>query len=215
MTPKIHIICKDSGGDITRNPYINKFLKNEKLVYYAKKGTPVVKLGSGSPKVMVTAGVHGDELPPQLAAVRLIEFLKNCKLDGTVYVIPFVAPKSTMENVRNLRGKDLNRLSHCEGTITNHVLNFALSHADALADFHSTEIGGNPGEESVFCSKNPCMDSFILGSFIAQKISAKLICHEKAGEKYRGALEDECNLRYLPAVTCEVVSKKGKADEKV
>ena len=34
--------------------------------------------------------------------------------------------------------------------------------------------------------------------------------YKKAGSEYPGALEDEVNLKGIPAVTCEVISPHGK-----
>ena len=34
--------------------------------------------------------------------------------------------------------------------------------------------------------------------------------YKKAGVEYPGALEDEANLKGIPAVTCEVISPHGK-----
>lgn len=48
---------------------------------------------------------------------------------------------------------------------------------------------------------------------MAQITSSKIICQEKAGTLFTGALEDEANLKGIPAVTCEVVSKNGWVDK--
>ena len=41
-----------------------------------------------------------------------------------------------------------------------------------------------------------------------------MICHQEAGALYNGALEDECNLTGIPAITCEVVSRNGIVEGK-
>lgn len=44
---------------------------------------------------------------------------------------------------------------------------------------------------------------------MAEITSSKIICQERAGTLFTGALEDEANLNGTPAVTCEVVSHNG------
>ena len=41
-----------------------------------------------------------------------------------------------------------------------------------------------------------------------------ILNYTNAGESFKGALEDECNLNGIPAVTCEVLSPIGVADLK-
>ena len=66
--------------------------------------------------------------------------------------------------------------------------------------------------ESVFCSKEPCYESFKIAEHITSQTSSKVISQEKAGTLYGGALEDELNISKIPAVTCEVVSRNGLVD---
>ena len=64
-----------SGGYILRNKHIltnlelNRFTQFilEKCVY----GTPIFKLGSGGNRILVISGIHGNELSPQIANVKL------------------------------------------------------------------------------------------------------------------------------------------------
>ncbi len=44
---------------------------------------------------------------------------------------------------------------------------------------------------------------------ITTETSSKVICHKIAGALYGGVLEDECNLKFTAAVTCEVVSENN------
>ncbi len=212
---KISILSPHSGGNIQDNPYLKKNIFSDNgfdlIIKSAQMGTPLVELGKGRPKVMVVAGVHGNELPPQIAALNLMEHIKNMSLWGTVYLIPFAAPGATMENTRWFKGSDLNRASSSEGSITNMILKFIqMLNLDAVADFHSTKPKSNPGRESVFCTKKPCINSYNIAQYITKKTSSELICYDEAGSMYKGALEDECNLRNIPSVTCEVVSENGK-----
>lgn len=127
---ELEIISSESGGFISANRNIFNNIElsdNSKfIINQAIKGTPMLKIGYGPTKVMLVAGVHGNELAPQIAALNLIDHIYdldlNGKLNGTVYAIPFASPKSTMENSRYLDGIDLNRSAHLPHTVTNIIL---------------------------------------------------------------------------------------------
>jgi hypothetical protein len=212
---KISLISTQTRGNIENNDVIKNnvpsSISSKILLKIAKKGTPLVQLGNGNPKVMLVAGIHGNELPPQIGLLKLIERLRNSKLNGTAYIIPFAAPAATMKNSRWLDGVDLNRAGSNEGSITHKILELIQElEVAAVGDFHSTKLRSNPGRESVFCTKEPCFKSFEIGQFITKRTSSELICYNAAGTMYKGALEDECNILGVPAVTCEVVSENGQ-----
>lgn len=207
-------ISSDSGGYIAGNNNLFKEIKHNalfKLIFKeAVKGTFLIKIGSGNPKVMVVSGIHGNELPSQIASLNLIKELSNKLINGTVYIVPFAAPRSTMENKRSFNGMDLNRSTHRKGSLSNLIFKKIQElGVIALADFHSTAINSNPGIEGIFCSLNPCRESQLIGEYISNKTNSKLLSYEFAGSSYSGALEDECNLIGIPAITCEVVSPFG------
>lgn len=212
-------ISPETKGEIEKNVHLMEHMPESEimtdLVDIARSGTPLLKIGQGFPRTMVTAGIHGNELPPQVAAVKLVEYLLNSPPHGTVYVIPFAVPHATMENSRRFKGVDMNRAASKGGFISNNILNAIKDlKINAVADFHSTKPGSNPGVESVFCSKNPCYESYLMAKHITDSTSSKIICHKEAGALYNGALEDECNLEGVPAVTCEVVSQNGRVTNK-
>lgn len=210
---KISTVHEGSGGDVTLNDALRPHLSSElslELAEHSRKGTVMLTLGGGRPVVMIVAGVHGNEIPPQVAAVRLSEQLLSMDIRGTVHVIPFAAPWATMKNSRWFRGHDLNRSASVEGSVTNSIFRRAcVMGVDALADFHSTAPGSKPGVEGVFCSEEPEHESMEIARYITSRTSSKLLCYERASSHYRGALEDECNLAGIPSVTCEVLSENG------
>ena len=71
MQDEILIISHDTGGDIALNQDLMEELihggRGNKIIEMAKEGTPLLKMGSGSPRILLCAGIHGNELPPQLA----------------------------------------------------------------------------------------------------------------------------------------------------
>ena len=180
------------------------------------KGTPMVKIGKGLPRLMVVAGIHGNELAPPIAALKLIDELSRLELKGTIYIIPFACPKASMDNRRDFDGADLNRAGHIKGSVSNSILDKAKElEVSAIGDFHSTAPNTNPGKEAVFCSENPCHASVQIADFIELNAGSQKIVYEKAGALFKGAVEDESNLMGIPAVTCEVASPIKYADKKI
>jgi len=214
------ILFSDSGGFVSVNYYLFKHIPKTPFSRYilgeAVKGTSIFKFGSGDLRLMLVSGVHGNEIPPQIASLLLMEKLLNNhnNLNGTIYFIPFLSPKSTMQNVRWFNNNDLNRSSAILGSLTNKVLRRAHElNIDSLADFHSTSINSNPGREGIFCSLKPLYESYEIGTYISKKIGSEVLSFDVAGSAFKGALEDECNLSNIPAVTCEVLSPHGYTKE--
>jgi predicted deacylase len=217
MNPEIEIIFPETGGYVAENEAINEHLPPVRLIKTilaaAVKGTPLLKYGNGSPKLMFISGMHGNELPPQIATLQLITELEKFNSAGTLYLLPFAIPFATMKNDRRYDGMDMNRQAHREGSISNVILNkIKKLKINSIADFHSTQKRSSPGVECVFCSKNPTDESLTIANHITKLTSSKVLCHDNAGNLYKGALEDESNLWGIPAVTCEVVSTNGAVD---
>lgn len=212
---QIETINHFAGGDITNNKLIMDHfpetpLTNQVLLA-AKKGTPIVIFGKKDyPGIMILSGVHGNELPAQIAAVNLINKLAAVKTNIKIYVIPFAIPLSTEYGLRSWKGQDPNRTAEIFGTPTNNILSYAKrNNIKYLGDFHSTRPGGYPGRLSVLCSKMPCLLSFQMADFIEKETKSTLLSFTKAGSIYPGALEDVFNLAGIPAVTGEVMSPHG------
>jgi len=211
----ITIISKKTGGRVNENKNLMDNVPtgnvSARLIKAARYGTPMLKIGDISPKIMLTAGVHGNELPPQIAALWLAEELMKKDINGTIYIVPFAIPNATMKNSRRFKGFDMNRSASKEGSPSNKILKAADTFKIvSVADFHSTKPRSNPGIESVFCSKKPSPESLLIANYITTATSSKVICHKNAGSLYSGAIEDECNLNGIAAVTCEVVSENSE-----
>jgi predicted deacylase len=213
----IQIISNETGGRVNENEYLMEYvpkcITSTRLIKAARYGTPMIKIGDRSPKIMITAGVHGNEIPPQIAALWLAEELWERSINGTVYIIPFALPNATMKNSRRFKGFDMNRRTSKSGSPSNKILKTTDKlNVISLADFHATKPRSNPGIESVFCSEQPCPESQMIAKYITSVTSSKVICHKNAGSLYSGALEDELNLKGTAAVTCEVVSENCKVN---
>ena len=200
-----------SGGFISRNAHVLKNLKLNRFTQFLLEkcvhGTPIFKLGNGDNKLLILSGIHGNELPPQIANVNLLNNLLFRQLNAAVYFIPFASPKSTMNNERALNGMDLNRSAHIKNSLSNLIVESVKElGVDFVGDFHSTAYNANPGIEAVFSSKAPSPESYLLANHISKCMGSEVISYDFAGSSYKGAVEDVCNLKRIPAVTCEVLS---------
>lgn len=205
-----------SGANIKKNKKIKANIPNsnlvKKIVKAAKKGTPMIKFkGGNGKKVFITAGVHGNELSSQIAAMKLIEYLEDHPIKGTVYIMPFINPKGTAKNVRDYAGVHLNQKANVKGTISYKTVKLIKKFkCDAYGDFHCTKPGGKPGKNVAMGTYKPTYQSSKMAKYISKKSGVDCIIYKKAGSEYPGALEDVVSLNHIPAVTCEVITPHGK-----
>ncbi|WP_407461430.1 succinylglutamate desuccinylase/aspartoacylase family protein [Methanobrevibacter sp.] len=213
---KITLYKWKSGANVLKNKRIKANVPKsaivKKIIKLAKSGTPVIKFKGGKGKVVfITAGCHGNEIPPQIAAMKLIKYLETHYIKGTVYVMPFMNPKGTAANVRDYKGVHLNKRANKKGTISYKTVQLIKKFkCDSYGDFHATRPGGKPGKNLVFGSYKPTKKSAAIAKYIAKNAKVKYKIYKRAGAEYPGALEDEVNLKKIPAVTCEVLSPHGK-----
>jgi hypothetical protein len=207
----VEIIEDIPGSDVSKNAAITDQLPdtllNREIIEMGKKGAPLIKLGDGSgPRVMLTAGVHGNELPPQIAALNLINEMDNKSLNGTVYVIPFTAPQASAQNSKLHEGENLNLVADTPGTPTNTILNVAQElKIDALADFHATST--HPAENSVIYFLD--VRSSRMAVYINKKTNSRLLAHiYNPGTLIAAANNDD-----IPTILCEVESPDGVASK--
>ena len=101
---------------------------------------------------------------------------------------------------------DLNRSAHIKNSVSNLIVQAVENLGiDFVGDFHSTAYNSNPGFESVFSSKSPTSESYLIANYISREVGSEIIAYDVAGSSYKGAVEDVCNLNGIPAVTCEVL----------
>lgn len=205
-----------SGANVLKNKGIKANVPDcalvKKIIKLAKSGTPVIMFkGGNGKKVFITAGCHGNEIPSQVAAMKLIKYLENHAIKGTVYVMPFMNPKGTAANVRDYKGVHLNKKANKKGTISYKTIKLIKKFkCNSYGDFHSTRPGGKPGKDVVMGTYKPTKRSATIAKYISKNAKVKCIIYKKAGAEYPGALEDEANIKGIPAVTCEVISPHGK-----
>lgn len=189
---------------LKKNMPNNKWVK--KAVKATKKGLPLLKFeGGDGKKIFMTAGVHGNELSSQVAAMKMIKYLSKNPIKGTVYVIPFVNLKAISHKVRHT-GVDYNRVAHISGTISNKIVKLVSKYdCDAYGDFHTTQPGGVPGKNIVMGSKSPATKCKAMTKYIAKYAKVNKRIYQYAGQQYPGALADNVNKNGIPGVICEVV----------
>ena len=198
-------------GDVTKNALIKKNMPNnawvKKVVDATKRGIPLLTIkGDKNGKVIfMTAGVHGNEISSQVAAMKMINYLTKTPVKGTVYFMPFVNVKAISKKVR-YTDKDFNRIAHKSGTIPNKIVKLVKRYkCDAYGDFHTTKPGGAPGKNIVMGSKTPAAGSAKLTKYIATKCKVNQRIYKYAGQQYPGAINDNVNKLGIPAVICEVM----------
>ncbi|MDO5859517.1 succinylglutamate desuccinylase/aspartoacylase family protein [Methanobrevibacter sp.] len=199
-------------GDVSNAPLIYNNMPNNYWVKNAVKATkfgiPLLIIQGGNGKsVFMTSGVHGNELPSQVAMMRTIAYLTNKPVKGTVYIIPFVNVKAINQHVR-LTNYDFNRVAHVPGTVSNNIIKLILHYkCDSYGDFHSTERPGDPGENIILGYKYPAKGCIPLTNYLAKSCNVNKKFYNYAGQVYRWSLADYANSKGTPVVICEVISK--------
>jgi len=171
---RIVVINNNTGGDVTNNAALFQLfprteLTNE-IVSAARNGTVMVTLGDGSePQVMLVSGTHGAEIPSQVAAMFLINFLNGKNINGTIYIVPFAIPYNSANNIRFNNGSDPNRVAQIPGTPTNIIADVAKSNNIAFfGDFHSAQPNDIPGKNCIiYYPSNP--KSLKLANYLKEK----------------------------------------------
>jgi len=158
---------KSVGGDVLKNSKISKNMPksalSKEIVSMCKKGSVILKFGNGNgPKMLLCAGIHGDESAANIATLNFLETIKNKEINGTIYVIPFIMPKSTAIDKRNWYNHDKrynvdpNRYSHIPGTPGYKIVQFAKKNdIKFIIDIHSGQGLNSYKNGFIFANKKP------------------------------------------------------------
>jgi hypothetical protein len=98
--------------------------------------------GSGEPKMLIIAGIHGNEPTSIKVALELIEYLTEKKVKGTIEIIPITNPLAFISRKRvSVDGKDMNRIfpGAKEGTLSEKIANYIwlkAKQSDYVLDLH-------------------------------------------------------------------------------
>jgi hypothetical protein len=141
--PTYIIFNKNVGGDVLKNHDIYKYIPKtsfaKTIFRMEKSGSVMLKFGNGiGPKVLISAGIHGNETEANIAIMKYLEYIKDKSIKGTLYIIPFDIPVDTAKNTRFYNGQDPNRIANVVGSPGWNIVHFA--HANGvkyLLDVHS------------------------------------------------------------------------------
>ena len=141
--PTYIIFDKHVAGDVLKNREINSYIPKtsfaKTIFRLEQSGSVMLKFGNGNgPKVLISAGIHGNETEANIAIMKYLEFIKDKSFKGTLYVIPFDIPIDTAKNTRFYNGKDPNRIANIVGSPGWNIINFAHKNGISyLLDVHS------------------------------------------------------------------------------
>lgn len=113
-------------------------MEDNKLVKFYR-----VDSGKAGPKVLLTAGVHGDEYEPMLTAMQLINELPELLKSGSVTIVPITNESAYVNGIRyGEDGLDLARIcpGKPDGTITERVasqISSLIQESDYFIDMHT------------------------------------------------------------------------------
>lgn len=99
--------------------------------------------GTSGPRVLLTAGVHGDEYEPILTAMELLSSLPGCLVNGSVTIVPLSNESAYDQGSRfGEDGLDLARVcpGSPNGTITERaasLISALINEADYFIDMHT------------------------------------------------------------------------------
>ena len=155
---------KTVGGDVLKNPRISKNIPNttlsQKIIKMTNKGSVILKFGKSNPKILVCAGIHGNESAANIATLKLIESLKNKKIKGSIYIIPFVIPGSTAINSRywykDNKKYDPNRITNIPGSPGYKIIKFARKNKiNYIIEVHSGGFISHYKRGFIYANKYP------------------------------------------------------------
>ena len=84
---------------------------------------------------------------------------------------------------------------------------------EAYSDFHCTQSPGVPGKDVIMGCASPTKNTVNLIKKVSQLSGFPTIIYEKAGNPYLGAIQDHANMKGIPSITCEVISKPSYMDK--
>ncbi|MDA9558283.1 succinylglutamate desuccinylase/aspartoacylase family protein [Vibrio sp.] len=171
-----------------------------------------------SQRVVITAGLHGDEMNGVLTAQAIVRELhgyhaKGGQIHGTIMIVPILNPKGVLSHSRRFvcsdheqPSQDLNRLfpgkaaGNSAERFTNAIwTNLLQGNADIAIDLHTQTMGASYPLYAFSDYRIPQCKA------LAKQIGADVILDDP-GEK--GVLETEWNQQGVPAITLEIGAGK-------
>jgi len=161
----------------------------------------VYRFGTGGPRVLVTAGLHGAETTGQYVAYRLIKSLRDADINGEVVVVPRGNPAAfrRMQRTSPYDERDMNRIfpGDQDGSATevlaHQIWEIALE-CDYIVDLHCCGIYGSSYTLAQYREYEFARD-------LAGKIDIPLVVQSAGAE---GQLFVEACAEDIPAVIIEL-----------
>ncbi|MER9613202.1 succinylglutamate desuccinylase/aspartoacylase family protein [Mesorhizobium sp. M0312] len=113
---------------------------------YEALSLPIFSINRGEgPRLLITGGIHGDELEGPIVARRLMDWLPEAQTCGRVIIAPEINPLAVQAWTRNtpVDGKNLNRVfpGRADGSVSERIADavsrILLPMADTVFDLHS------------------------------------------------------------------------------
>ena len=206
----ITVIDNKTGGNISDNTAIMQYMPktdlSNKIIQRLKMELSWSLLEMEANRhVMIVAGVHGAELPSQVAAMNLINDLATTKIEGTIYIIPFAVPCDTAANTRFYHGRNPNVLTRIPGSPTNLIIQAAVkNNVTYLGDFHSSQPNDVPGKNCVIYYNYKT--SHDLANYMTKSTNVPLV----QVTPYANLLTTVSSNEKITSIVCEVLSPHGK-----
>lgn len=203
--PEYFIFDNRIGGNVTQNPQIDKCIPKtdfaKTIFNLEKKGSVILKFGDGhGPKLLILAGIHGNETAANIAIMKYLEYIKDKKIHGTLYIIPFAIPVDTAFNTRFYNGVDPNRIADVKGSPAWKIANFAKKKGiNYILDVHT---GAQVTPEG-YLFLNPSAKGSKEEKW-ASYIANKSGCSKKEKPLQKGMLRTEAYKLGINTITLEV-----------
>ncbi|PBB11756.1 peptidase M14 [Mesorhizobium loti] len=141
---------------------------------------PVISLNKGNgPRLLITAGSHGNELEGPIVARRLVDWLPEAQICGRVIIVPVLNPQAVQAWSRNtpIDGLNLNRVfpGRADGSVTERIADavsrLLLPMVDIVFDLHS---GGPRWQFAPASTTHPIADADLMRKTLRMAEAFKL-----------------------------------------
>jgi hypothetical protein len=211
---KIYYLDQNYGGDILKNPEIKDNIPMTSLFRQiadmSKNGRVIVELGEGNgPVSMIIACIHSNEEEASIATMRYLEEIKNQKIKGKLYVVPFALPQTMQINSRyytyNGTSYDPNRTANYTGSPGYNLIQLAKKkNVSMIFDCHS---GGGVSKSGLIFYK------YDAETKLYNYIHLKSKCTGQKIGGIVGSLRKEANNKNIGCITLEVPRDEYKTSE--
>ena len=171
---------------------------------------PIIKFGSGRPKVLILACQHGSEHSPLKIVKEILE--KKGEIKGQITILPVANPLGLEKNMRNepISNQNLNRSfpGNASGNVADQIAYFIFQLSlkqDLVIDLHAFSQRQSP-----FMTGYECNDQKV-----KEKIKKVIQClrpdlvwqvnpENEEDKRFKGSLDGQLSLKGIPSVFLEM-----------